>query len=175
MFKKASVSVRTFLLWYLLTHCHLLHQLVQLERLQKTQKRTLMTLNQKMTEVSKSNIPLISYTVQVQHRSAMVPSDNLKCLIIWHLTGPKCARLMEFYRNYEKQTILSARECLKMALGGRAVVIELFILFLYEPMVPYTLRWPFPEMDKFGIKKVKWLILLTSNISSGNTAFVALS
>lgn len=56
-----------------------------------------MTLNQQMTEVSKLNTPLISYAVQVQHGSAKVPSDNLKCLIIWHLTGPKCARLMEFY------------------------------------------------------------------------------
>jgi hypothetical protein len=56
-----------------------------------------MTLNQQMTEVSKLNTALISYVVQVRHRSAKVPSYNMKCPITWHLTSPKCARLMDFY------------------------------------------------------------------------------
>ena len=40
-------------LWYFLTPCLLLHQLLQLSGLQQTQKKTLMTLNQQIKEISK--------------------------------------------------------------------------------------------------------------------------
>jgi hypothetical protein len=53
-------------LWYLLTPCLLLHQLLQLWRIQKTH-RTLMTLNHQMKEISKRNTLLI--VVQPKYRS----------------------------------------------------------------------------------------------------------
>ena len=55
IFKKASKNVCSVHqpLWYLLTQCLILHQLLQLWRLQKIQKRTLMTVSQQMKEISK--------------------------------------------------------------------------------------------------------------------------
>jgi hypothetical protein len=51
-------------LWYPLTPC-LLYQILQLLRLQKTQKRTLMTVNQQLKEISYWNTPLFSCSAQV--------------------------------------------------------------------------------------------------------------
>jgi hypothetical protein len=56
MFRKASRVSAHQTMWYLLTPCLLLHQILQLRRLHKTQKRTLMTLNQQMKEISKWNM-----------------------------------------------------------------------------------------------------------------------
>jgi len=65
MFKwPPRVSVHQ-LLWYPRTPCLLLHQHLQLWRLKMTQKRTLMTLNQQLKEISKWNTPLISLAAQV--------------------------------------------------------------------------------------------------------------
>ena len=49
--------------------CLLLHKLLQLWCLQKTQKRTLMTPNQRMREISKLNTPLTSCTAEVQRHN----------------------------------------------------------------------------------------------------------
>ena len=62
MFKKSSKSVCASVV----VACLLLHQLLLLLRkLQKTQKKTLMSLNQPIKEMSKLNTPLISFAVQV--------------------------------------------------------------------------------------------------------------
>jgi hypothetical protein len=63
-------------------------------------------------------------------KSVYVPSDNLKYLIIWHLSSPMSTRLMEFYCTNEKQTTVSAQKCLKLAMGGRVVVMNLVLYSL---------------------------------------------
>jgi len=60
-----------------LTACLLFHQLLQLWRLQKTQKRTLLTLNQQMKEISKWNTPLISFQPQYRNHNKRTTCKNL--------------------------------------------------------------------------------------------------
>ena len=52
-------------LWYLLTTCLLLHQILQLRQLQKTQKRALIIMNQQMNEISTNNTPLNTCAAQL--------------------------------------------------------------------------------------------------------------
>lgn len=59
--------------------------------------------------------------------------------------------------------------------GGQSRCIQpIYSLIIWAYGTKYF-AMAIPQMDKFDIKKAKWQILLTSNISSGNTAFVALS
>jgi len=93
MFKKTSKIVCRVHqpLWYLLTHCLLLHQLLQLWRLQKTQKRTLMTVNQQMKEISKWSFTgrIAAVTKKIPARTwvseVTVSSDTPEYWINWHL------------------------------------------------------------------------------------------
>lgn len=94
------------LLWYLLTP-YLLHKLLQLRILQKTQKNFLIILNQQ-TGIYKCNPPLISQSHSPsigegtnnylqELRSVQVLSDNTDYLIIWHLSSPVGAVLMQLH------------------------------------------------------------------------------